>query len=288
MPELPEVETVCRGLAPHLVGARVKKVMLNRPNLRFDFPDQFAHRLEGQVIKTINRRAKYILIELSGGETWLSHLGMTGNYHIADGEPSIPSGKHDHVVIELIHNERGTCTLIYSDPRRFGFMDVFLQPHNSKYLKDMGPEPLGNQFTAEALAKSLETRRMPIKSALLDQRIIAGLGNIYVCEALWRAGIAPTRHAHTLVQDDGTPSQELVALVGFIRDILDEAIEAGGSTLQDFRNTSGETGYFQHSFDVYGREGEACHREECSNTIERIVQSGRSTFLCPCCQPETG
>jgi len=288
MPELPEVETVCRGLAPHVEGVRIETVTLNRPDLRFKFPDRFVDRLQGQEIKAINRRAKYILMDLSGGETWLSHLGMTGNYRIVDNSSPVATGKHDHVEVTLAHPQRGACTLVYSDPRRFGFMDLFADVQTSKYLANLGPEPLGNHFTATGLAQNFSSRRTPVKSALLDQRIIAGLGNIYVCEALWRASIAPTVPVHNLVNEDGTPTPKLGVLANVIRDVLLEAIAAGGSTLQDFRNTDGNAGYFQHRFDVYAREGHDCQRADCSGTITRIVQSGRSSFWCPACQSETG
>jgi len=288
MPELPEVETVCRGLAPHLEGARIETVTLNRPDLRFKFPDRFIDRLQGQEIQAINRRAKYILVDLSGGETWLSHLGMTGNYRIVDNSSPFAPGKHDHVEVTLTHPRHGDSTLLYSDPRRFGFMDMFADVATCKYLANLGPEPLGNSFTATGLAQNFSSRRTPVKSALLDQRIIAGLGNIYVCEALWRASISPMVPACNLVNEDGSPTPELGVLANVIRDVLIEAIAAGGSTLQDFRNTKGNAGYFQHSFDVYGREGHDCHRADCSGTIARIVQSGRSSFWCPTCQVETG
>lgn len=286
MPELPEVETVRRGLAPHLEGARIKKVTLNRPDLRFKFPDRFIERLSGQTITSVNRRAKYLLFALDGGETLLGHLGMTGNFRMQD--TPFTSAKHDHVEIKITHPERAPATLIYSDPRRFGFMDLFDDAADCKFLNQLGPEPLGNDLSAKSLAARFKGRKTPIKTALLDQRNIAGLGNIYVCEALWRAGIAPQTRAAHLVDKDGDPIPALELLLRAIRDVLQAAIIAGGSTLKDFRNAEGEAGYFQHAFDVYGREDASCHTSGCTGTILRIVQAGRSSFFCPLCQPEIG
>lgn len=296
MPELPEVETVRRGLEPHLVGARIQAVRLNRPDLRFAFPDKFADRLTGHTIISVSRRAKYLLIELSSGETWLSHLGMTGNFAIANVALAAPShyrvpdnaGKHDHVQLMLSSPSEPALSLTYTDPRRFGFMDMFTKAAECAYLDKLGPEPLGNTFTAQSLATKLQGRRTPIKSALLDQRNVAGLGNIYVCEALWRTHIAPTMSAGQLVTAAQEPTPQLDALVRAIRDVLNAAIAAGGSTLKDFKNAEGASGYFQHNFDVYDREGQPCHTKGCSGFIERITQSGRSTFFCPACQGETG
>lgn len=294
MPELPEVETVRRGLAPYLEGQEIENVVLRRPNLRFDFPEDFADRLTGRVIETVSRRAKYLLINLDNNHTWLSHLGMTGNFRINDQTmeapsryyPSGPAAKHDHVEITLSAPKSGSLSLIYSDPRRFGFMDMFTDPTACAYLNRLGPEPLGNELTADYLAKRFAGRKTPIKSALLDQRNIAGLGNIYVCEALWRAGIAPQTSAKALVMPDGAPVPALEPLVRAIREVLTAAIEAGGSTLNDFRNTDGQAGYFQHNFDVYDREDQACHKKDCNGVITRMVQSGRSSFYCPVCQME--
>jgi len=294
MPELPEVETVRRGLSPLITGARIDHVTLNRPNLRFAFPKDFADRLAGRRITAVNRRAKYLLIELDDGMTLLSHLGMTGNFRVADMPLDQPSryhaplvpGKHDHVLIGLRHADGRAADLIYSDPRRFGFMDLFADPGDCAFLNRLGPEPLGNELTAIAVAKCFAGRKTPVKAALLDQRNIAGLGNIYVCEALWRSGIAPQTPAGNLVLADGQPRAELEALVGAIRDVLGEAIAAGGSTLKDFRNADGGAGYFQHSFDVYDRRDSPCRTKGCDGTITRIVQSGRSSFYCPQCQVE--
>lgn len=290
MPELPEVETVRRGLVPYLTGARVAAVTLNRADLRFAFPAGLKTALVGKTITGVGRRAKYLLIALSGGQTVLSHLGMTGAYRFAFGGPVEPTrhhrvpGGHDHMVWSLVHPDHGAFDLIYSDARRFGFIDLFEDPAESPYLAGLGPEPLSNAFDAPFLAARLSGRRAPIKTALLDQRIIAGLGNIYVCEALYRAHILPTVPAGDLVAGDGQPKAQLEDLVAAIRAVLVEAIAAGGSTLRDFRAADGELGYFQHSFSVYDREGEACLTPGCQGTIARIVQSGRSSFFCPVCQ----
>lgn len=294
MPELPEVETVRRGLEPHLTKARIEAAVLNRADLRFPFPTDFAARLTGQKILSVNRRAKYLLVELESGEVWLSHLGMTGNFTVSDapekqsGDFVFPEtrGKHDHVQLILSRPDGAGLILTYSDPRRFGFMDMCADSSESAYLNALGPEPLGNEFNAAHMAARFTGRKTPIKSALLDQRNVAGLGNIYVCEALWRAGIAPTTQASALVQNDHA-SSKLQSLATSIRDVLEAAIAAGGSTLKDFKSSDGAAGYFQHSFDVYGREEQACRTPDCTGSIARIVQSGRSTFYCPDCQSET-
>jgi len=292
MPELPEVETVRRGLAPYLEGARIDKVTLNRKDLRFPFPKGFAKALEGQAITSVGRRAKYLLFHLSSGKTWLGHLGMTGAFRFAEGKFKERSRyyepgediKHDHVVMDLTSPTRGKLTLIYSDARRFGFMDLFEHEADSPYLEGLGPEPLGNQFNAEEMAERFRGKKAPMKAALLDQRVVAGLGNIYVSEALWRAHIRPTTEARKLVLKSGKPSARLELLADGVRSVLNDAIEAGGSTLRDFRDAEGGSGYFQHRFDVYDREGGPCHTPGCTGTIKRIVQSGRSTFYCPVCQ----
>lgn len=292
MPELPEVETVRRGLAPYLEGARIDKVALNRKDLRFPFPKGFVKALEGQTIASVGRRAKYLLFYLGSGKIWLGHLGMTGAYRFADFKFKEPSRyyepgedvKHDHVVMHLTHPKHGKLTLIYSDPRRFGFMDLVDRAEDSPYLAELGPEPLGNEFNAEEMAARFKGKSAPMKAALLDQRVVAGLGNIYVSEALWRAHIRPTVPAKTLVLKSGKPSARLELLAGGVRSVLNEAITAGGSTLKDFRAADGASGYFQHRFDVYDREGQPCHTPGCTGTIKRIVQSGRSTFYCPVCQ----
>jgi formamidopyrimidine-DNA glycosylase len=292
MPELPEVETVRRGLEPWLLHARIDKVRLNRADLRFPFPDNFAATLEGSTIEAVGRRAKYLLFTLSNGWTWLSHLGMTGSYRFAGRrfkepsryyEPAVDE-KHDHLVMELTHPKEGKLTLIYTDARRFGFMDLFRTAEESPYLRDLGPEPLSNAFNAEEMAGRFAGKKAPIKAALLDQRVVAGLGNIYVSEALHRAHILPTKEAHLLVLKSGKPSRRLEDLADGVRTVLIEAIDAGGSTLRDFRDAEGGSGYFQHRFAVYDREGEPCPTPRCIGVIRRIVQSGRSSFYCPVCQ----
>jgi formamidopyrimidine-DNA glycosylase len=291
LPELPEVETVRRGLAPYLEGATIDKVTLNRKDLRFPFPKGFVKALEGQTIISVGRRAKYLLFRLSNGKTWLGHLGMTGAYRFAEGKFKEPSRyyepgediKHDHFVMHLTHPKRGKLTLIYSDARRFGFMDLF-DGEASPYLDELGPEPLGNEFNADEMAQRFKGKSAPMKAALLDQRVVAGLGNIYVSEALWRAHIRPTTQAKRLVLKSGKPSIRLELLADGVRSVLNDAIAAGGSTLRDFRDADGGSGYFQHRFDVYDRENQPCHTAGCTGTIKRIVQSGRSTFFCPVCQ----
>lgn len=284
MPELPEVETVRRGLMPWLEGARIDKVLLHRPNLRFDFPARFAERLEGERVEQVARRAKYLLFHLSSGALWLGHLGMTGAFRFAEGALAEPSRYHDvapghdHVTIGLTHPRAGALQLIYTDPRRFGFMDLTESAQASPYLAGLGPEPLSNGFNPAGLAASLAGRKAPIKAMLLDQAVVAGLGNIYVSEALYRAHIRPDRPAGSL------SAAEIGRLVPAVRTVLEEAIAAGGSTLKDFRNAEGGSGYFQHRFDVYDREGQPCPTPNCTGTIERIVQSGRSSFFCPACQ----
>lgn len=292
MPELPEVETVRRGLEPWLAGARIEKVVLNRKDLRFPFPKGLAKALEGKTIDSIGRRAKYLLFRLDSGMTLLSHLGMTGSYRFEGRKYKEPSRyyepdqdqKHDHMRIEVIHPEHGQLTVIYNDARRFGFVDLFRIEDESPYLHGLGPEPLGNAFSAVSMAEKFAGKKAPMKAALLDQKVVAGLGNIYVSEALWRAHIRPDIAADTLVLKSGAPSKRLEDLADGVRTVLNEAIEAGGSTLKDFRAASGESGYFQHRFAVYDREGEPCPTPGCKGVIERIVQSGRSTFFCPVCQ----
>lgn len=291
MPELPEVETIRRGLAPQLEGAKIEHVQLNRADLRFAFPDGLAEGLSGRRITHVGRRAKYLLFDLSDGTTLLSHLGMTGSYRFSNlrlDEPSryhLPApSRHDHLELALNHPEKGRLLLIYADPRRFGFFDWHSTDRPSRFLVGLGPEPLGNAFNAIDLAKALAGRKAPIKSALLDQRLIAGLGNIYVSEALWRARISPLTASLKLVRANGRPTRRLEDLVSAIRAVLVDAIAAGGSTLRDFRNAEGGGGYFQHVFDVYDREDEPCRRPSCRGIIKRIVQSGRSSFYCPVCQ----
>ena len=282
MPELPEVETVRRGLAPVMEGVVIARADVNRPDLRWPFPAQMAERITGQRVERLRRRSKYVLADLSSGETLLIHLGMSGRMLIS-GDPlgqfvhEHPAAeKHDHVVF---HMENG-ARITFNDPRRFGAMDLMETAREAehKLLAVLGPEPLSNDFHEAILVNALKGRNMPVKSALLDQRIVAGLGNIYVCETLFRAGISPARKAGRIA------AVRVAAMVPIIRDILGEAIEAGGSSLRDFRQADGELGYFQHSFDVYGKEGQPCKTEGCDAKITRIVQSGRSSFYCPQCQ----
>lgn len=292
MPELPEVETVRRGLEPWLVGARIDQVTLNRADLRFPFPAGLVAALQGQTIISVGRRAKYLLITLSNGKTLLSHLGMTGTWRFVEHGIDKPpryyepgtEPKHDHMVWTISHPRHGISHLIYADPRRFGFIDLYDDIADSPYLKGLGPEPLGNDFNAAMLAAAFKGKKAPIKAALLDQRVVAGLGNIYVAEALHRSHILPTILAGTLVTPTGRPKAALEDLVHAVRQVLIEAIEVGGSTLRDFRNAEGGSGYFQHRFAVYDQEGEPCPTPRCTGTIMRIVQSGRSTFYCPVCQ----
>ncbi|WP_170343118.1 bifunctional DNA-formamidopyrimidine glycosylase/DNA-(apurinic or apyrimidinic site) lyase [Ruegeria arenilitoris] len=282
MPELPEVETVRRGLAPAMEGVVVERADVNRPDLRWPFPERMAERLTGQRVERLRRRSKYILADLSGGETLLIHLGMSGRMTVS-GDPlgqfvhchPMPQ-KHDHVVFHMANGARIT----FNDPRRFGAMDLMptATAEQHKLLAVLGPEPLGNDFNETYLIDAFRGRATPVKAALLDQRIVAGLGNIYVCEALYRARVSPRRKSGQI------STGRVGALVPVIRTVLAEAIEAGGSSLRDFRQADGELGYFQHSFDVYGREGQPCRTEGCGAEIRRITQSGRSTFYCAQCQ----
>ncbi|MEM6886552.1 MAG: bifunctional DNA-formamidopyrimidine glycosylase/DNA-(apurinic or apyrimidinic site) lyase [Pseudomonadota bacterium] len=282
MPELPEVETVRRGLAPVIEGAVIANADVNRPDLRWPFPARMSERLAGQRVLQLRRRSKYILADLASGETLLIHLGMSGRMLIS-GDPlgrffhTHPAPqKHDHVVL---HMENG-ARITFNDPRRFGAMDLMPTATQSEHrlLRVIGPEPLGNDFNEAHLVAAFKGRMSPVKSVLLDQKTVAGMGNIYVCEALYRAGIRPTRKA-------GRISEKRVSrLVPIVRRVLEEAISAGGSSLRDFRQADGELGYFQHAFDVYGREGEACRTPGCTGRITRIVQSGRSSFFCAQCQ----
>ncbi len=280
MPELPEVETVCRGLAPYLEGRVLARVVLRRPNLRFPFPPHFCERLTGRRVQAVRRRAKYILLHLDDGAVLLAHLGMSGRMVITPSPiPSPPPAPttHDHVIFET---DAGAI-VTFNDARRFGMMDLTDEASLAEHplLRSLGPEPLGNAFSGPVLAERLAGRMSPIKTALLDQKIVAGLGNIYVSEALFLAGLDPKRLAATIV------GAEAERLAGCIRDVLSQAIAAGGSTLRDHRQASGELGYFQHQFSVYDREGLPCPGCTCTLTetggIHRLVQAGRSTFYCP-------
>ncbi len=275
MPELPEVETVRRGLLPVLEGRVIERAEIRREGLRWPFPPRMEARLAGARVTALRRRSKYILADLSTGETLLLHLGMSGRLLISE-PPHPPLTRHDHVVLDI----EGGARVAFNDARRFGMMDLVATEtaHEHRLLASLGPEPLGNGFHEAGLAAALAGRRTPIKSALLDQRIVAGLGNIYVCEALFRAAIHPGRQAGRIA------AARIARLVRAIRDVLAEAIAAGGSTLSDYRQADGELGYFQHAFRVYGRAGAPCTRPGCGGTIRRIAQGGRSTFYCPQCQ----
>ena len=280
MPELPEVETVRRGLAPVMQGAVIVLAQVNRPDLRWPFPPAMADRLTGQTVTALRRRSKYILVDLSSGETLIIHLGMSGRMLISgqmlgqfyENHPA--PAKHDHVVLDMANGARIT----FNDARRFGAMDLTPTADTEKHwlIKDIGPEPLGNAFSETTLKARLKGRATPIKTALLDQKNVAGLGNIYVCEVLHRAGLNPMTLSGKLT------GPQVAGLVPIIREVLAEAIEAGGSSLRDYRQADGELGYFQHRFRVYDHEGDPC--PTCATPIARIVQSGRSTFYCPQCQ----
>ena len=295
MPELPEVETVRRGLSPVMEGARIARVEQRRKDLRFPFPDRFVERLEGARITALGRRAKYLLIDLDSGETLVSHLGMSGSFRIetvddatTPGEFHLPRGKdaaHDHVVFHL-DRPAGPTLVTYNDPRRFGYMEIVRREamDTHPYFASIGVEPTGNALSAAYLAERFAGKKAPLKAALLDQGIIAGLGNIYVCEAMWRSKLSPLEPAGRLVGADGEASPALERLVGHVRDVIAEAIIAGGSSLRDHIQADGSLGYFQHRFSAYDREGETCTAPGCGDTVRRIVQSGRSTFYCARCQ----
>ncbi len=288
MPELPEVETVRRGLAPVFEGARVRRIETRRPDLRFPFPEAFVNRLEGATVVTMGRRGKYLLAALSSGETLIMHLGMTGRFTV-DSNPisdarlaafyfaAPPDPRHDHVIFEL-ETPSGMIRATYNDVRRFGFMDLASTSSlaASAHFAGMGPEPLSDDFTDAAFNAALIGRRTPIKAALLDQSVVAGVGNIYACEALWRARISPRREAASVA------GKRAARLRLAVCEVLSEAIEAGGSTLRDFAASDGALGYFQHRFNAYDRAGEPC--AACGAPLKRIVQSGRSTFYCGTCQ----
>ena len=292
MPELPEVETVRRGLQPAMEGARIKKAEVRREDLRFAFQKDFVNRLEGQVVTGLGRRAKYLMADLASGDVLLMHLGMSGSFRvISDGtgnmagqfhHPRSEDRAHDHV---LFHMSSGAL-IVFNDPRRFGYMKIIAREaiEDEPLLNGLGPEPLGNEFDAEMLARSCANKKTSLKAALLDQRVVAGLGNIYVCEALFRARLSPRRLAATLSTKKGETTDHARRLVESIHAVLNQAIKAGGSSLRDHRQTTGELGYFQHSFQVYDREGEKCHTKGCGGIVRRFNQNGRSTFWCPKCQ----
>ena len=294
MPELPEVETVRRGLAPVMEGARIVKVEVRRGDLRWPLAKDFAKRIAGATVDGLGRRAKYLIADLSSGDVLMMHLGMSGSFHIIQdaknekrnarpGDFHHARGKigaHDHIVFHMSNG----ATVTFNDPRRFGSMKLVARAKLDRepLLSALGPEPLGNEFDATMLAKACAGKKTSLKAALLDQRVVAGLGNIYVCEALYRAHLSPKRQASTIADRKGAPNERAVALVDAIKVVLHDAIKAGGSSLRDHRQADGTLGYFQHSFRVYDREAEPC--QDCKGTIKRIVQSGRSTFYCPGCQ----
>jgi formamidopyrimidine-DNA glycosylase len=300
MPELPEVETVRRGLQPAMEGAKIVHAEARRKDLRFPFQKDFVARLEGQTVTGLGRRAKYLMADLASGDVLLMHLGMSGSFRVVAGGTKTVPGKfhhprsedraHDHVVF---HMSSG-ATVIFNDPRRFGYMKIFARDRidDEPLLQGLGPEPLGNEFDAAMLARACANKKTSLKAALLDQRVVAGLGNIYVCEALFRAHLSPRRLAATLATKTGQrkgvaggePTDHAKRLVNAIHAVLNQAIKAGGSSLRDHRQTSGELGYFQHSFQVYDREGEKCESPGCGGIVRRFTQNGRSTFWCPKCQ----
>lgn len=291
MPELPEVETVRRGLEPVMAGQRFSAVRLNRPDLRFPFPPRLAERLTGETVLALRRRAKFLVADLSGGAHLIMHLGMSGRFVIeretaerpgafVHETPRLPA--HDHVVFDMT----GPARIIYNDVRRFGFMVLAeagtLEQHPQ--VAGLGIEPLGNDFHADALDRLFSGRSTPLKAALLDQRLIAGLGNIYVSEALHRAHLSPLAKAHSIAGGGAGPAAARERLATAIREVLSEAVAAGGSTLRDYVQTDGALGYFQHRFRVYDRAGQPCSTPGCGGGIEKIVQAGRSTFYCASCQ----
>ena len=291
MPELPEVETVRRGLQPVMEGFLIAKAEARRKDLRFPFQKDFIARLEGQTVTGLGRRAKYLLADLGSGDVLLMHLGMSGSFRVVADEGTKSPGQfhhprnedraHDHVVF---HMSSG-ASVVFNDPRRFGYMKIIARHalEAEPLLKGLGPEPLGNEFDATMLARACADKKTSLKAALLDQRVVAGLGNIYVCEALYRSQLSPRRSAATLAKKN-EPTDHARRLVGAIHGVLNQAIKAGGSSLRDHRQTSGELGYFQHSFQVYDREGEPCQTARCGGIVKRFTQNGRSTFWCPKCQ----
>jgi len=292
MPELPEVETVRRGLAPVMEGARFDEVFAHRGDLRWPLPKDFTARLKGRTVTGLGRRAKYLLADVSSGDVLVMHLGMSGSFRvIRDGGASTPGayyhqrsnyGAHDHVVFRMSSG----ATVAFNDPRRFGSMKLVPRAklEDEPLLRALGPEPLGNEFDAAMLAQACHGKKTSLKAALLDQRVVAGLGNIYVCEALNRARLSPRRQASTLATRSGAPHQRTALLIDSIKAVLNDAIAAGGSSLRDHKRTDGELGMFQHNFRVYDREAQKCPTRGCAGTIRRFTQNGRSTFFCPVCQ----
>jgi formamidopyrimidine-DNA glycosylase len=291
MPELPEVETVRRGLEQAMQGERITRVEVRRPDLRWPLPKDFARRLQGNVVTGLGRRAKYLVVDLSSGDVLLMHLGMSGSFHVFAGSDKrlgryyherAKHLAHDHVVFHLASG----ASVAFNDPRRFGSMKLIARAalDAEPLLRGLGPEPLGNAFDAAMLARACRGKKTSLKAALLDQRVVAGLGNIYVCEALHRAHLSPKRLASTLADRGGGPNERAERLVDGIRAVLSQAIKDGGSSLRDHRLTDGELGMFQHHFRVYDRAGEPCRTLGCRGIVKRIVQNGRSTFYCPVCQ----
>jgi formamidopyrimidine-DNA glycosylase len=292
MPELPEVETVRRGLQPVMEGARFVRVEARRPDLRRPLPKEFVRRLEGRSVTGLGRRAKYLLADLSSGDVLMMHLGMSGSFRVVEeGAENTPGDfhhprsddrAHDHIVFHMSSGAR----ISFNDPRRFGLMLLVPRAEllDHPLIKEIGPEPLGNEFDATLLAAACHGKKTSLKAALSDQKVVAGLGNIYVCEALHRARLSPKRRASTIASRTGAPNERATALVDAIKAVLGDAIKAGGSSLRDHRRTDGELGYFQHHFRVYDREGARCVTPGCKGTVKRIVQGGRSTFFCPVCQ----
>jgi formamidopyrimidine-DNA glycosylase len=292
MPELPEVETVRRGLAPVMEGARFDDVVANRGDLRWPLPKDFVKRIKGQTVSGLGRRAKYLLADLSSGEVLVMHLGMSGSFRVALDDGETVAGNyyhdrskdtvHDHVVFRMSSG----ATIRFNDPRRFGSMKLVARDKldEEPQLRELGPEPLGNEFSAALLAAACRGKNTSLKAALLDQTVVAGLGNIYVCEALNRALISPKRKASTIATRKGEPTERAEKLVDAIKTVLNEAIKAGGSSLRDHRRTDGSLGDFQHNFRVYDQEGKPCPTRGCKGIIKRLVQNGRSTFFCPVCQ----
>src|SRR2546430_4075289 len=292
MPELPEVDPARRGIQPAREGTKIMTAGARRKDLRFPFQKDFTARLEGQTVTGLGRRAKYLMADLGSGDVLLMHLGMCGSFRVQEGDGNGTPGQfhhprsedraHDHVVF---HMSSGAA-IVFNDPRRFGYMKIIARNalDDEPLLKGLGPEPLGNEFDAAMLARSCANRKTSLKAALLDQRVVAGLGNIYVCEALYRAQLSPRRLAATLATKKAEPTDHARRLVAAIHAVLNQAINAGGSSLRDHRQTNGELGYFQHSFQVYDREGEKCQTKGCGGILRRLTQHGRSTFLWPKCR----
>jgi formamidopyrimidine-DNA glycosylase len=292
MPELPEVETVRRGLQPVMEGVRIERVETRRRDLRFPFQKDFVKRLDGKIVTGLGRRAKYLMADLETGDVLMMHLGMSGSFRVGKGagettpgvfhHPRSEDRAHDHVVFHMASG----AVISFNDPRRFGYMKIVARSELDKepLLRGLGPEPLGNEFDAAMLARACAGKKTSLKAALLDQRVVAGLGNIYVCEALFRAHLSPKRQASTIATKAGLPNDRAKRLLSAIHGVLNAAIKAGGSSLRDHRQTDGELGYFQHSFQVYDREGETCKTPRCGGTVRRFTQNGRSTFWCPKCQ----